>query len=277
LHLYDPHWPYDPPGQIPSLLLGDSTLTDRVRVQDYANFIDLAKALRKLPPRYTDAARALYLGEVFGADRAVGQLREFLRGRDQNTFFALVSDHGELFGERTMYGHGITLQPPEVEVPWILAGPGVPAGRMLNGPASLIDVTPTLLSLLGADDASWPTDGLDLAAAIRDEQEELPTRRWVGGENMFIGETPSRYVANERWYWFGGVKETVRGLDVDVPAFLLEQGAGDNVVAGELSEELMPQIEAIVADLFAGAGRSTRSVTLDEAQKKKLSELGYVQ
>ncbi len=276
LHLYDPHWPYDPQGQIPSLLLGDSSLADRVRVQDYANFIDLAKALRKLPPRFTDAARALYLGEVYGADRAVGQLRDFLRGRDENTFFALVSDHGELFGEREMYGHGITLQPPEIEVPWIVAGPGVPAGRMLNGPAGLIDVTPTLLSLLGVNDGAWPTDGLDLTAAIRDEQE-LPTRRWVGGENTFIGETPARYVADERWYWFGGVKETVRGLEVDVPAFLLEQGTGDNIVAGELIEELMPQIEAIVEDLFAGAGRSTRNVTLDEAQKKKLSELGYVQ
>lgn len=275
LHLYDPHWPYDPQGRIPSLLLGDSTLADRVRVQDYANFFNLAKALRALPPRYTDAARALYLGEVFSADRAIGQLLTYLRGRDEHTFFALVSDHGELFGEREMFGHGITLLAPEINVPWIIAGPGVPAGRMLAGPAGLIDVMPTLLSLMGVTDPSPAMDGKDLAAAVRGEQE-LPTRRWVAGENTFIGEQATRYVANDRWFWFGGAQLNVRGLIVDIPPFLQDLRAANREASEELIDELAPQIEPIIEDLFGGVGRSARRVTLDEAQKRKLTALGYI-
>lgn len=96
------------------------------------------------------ALAALHDAAVAEVDHAVGRLLAGLeaRGRGGETYVAVVAtsglelaDHGELGTAKRLYDE-------LVYVPWILTGPGLEPA-VLEDAASLIDVTPTLLELLG--------------------------------------------------------------------------------------------------------------------------------
>lgn len=84
----------------------------------------------------TDYVRAVEI-----ADGLIGELVAILPPAE--TLIAIVADHG---GTGTKHGNP-TMR--ELEVPWILAGPGVAKGRELTGPVYSLDTAPTILSLLG--------------------------------------------------------------------------------------------------------------------------------
>jgi arylsulfatase A-like enzyme len=94
-----------------------------------------------------------YLNALHYGDRSLG---EFFRGLKQrgmftNTLFVIFGDHGEAFGQHDgNYAHTFFLYEENVHVPCIIAAPGGFSGQMrLTNPASLIDITPTILDLLG--------------------------------------------------------------------------------------------------------------------------------
>ena len=70
-------------------------------------------------------------------------------GLAASTVVALVSDHGEQFFEHGAAFHGDWLWNEVSDVPWILRGPGVDAGAVIDSPVSHVDVAPTLLARLG--------------------------------------------------------------------------------------------------------------------------------
>jgi len=124
VHLYDPHHPYEPP-------------------EEYR---------RKAPTPYA--------GEVMYADAQVGRLLDALDalGLRKTTAVVLLSDHGESLGEHAEPTHGIFLYGASLDVPLIVSPPigasiGAPAlsmaGRRVRGVARLVDVTPTVLDLVG--------------------------------------------------------------------------------------------------------------------------------
>ena len=54
-----------------------------------------------------------------------------------------------------------------MRVPFVVRGPGVPAGTVTDALLSFVDVGPTLLALAGAAWASpWPADGVSLAPTL---------------------------------------------------------------------------------------------------------------
>jgi arylsulfatase A-like enzyme len=71
------------------------------------------------------------------------------RGLLERTVVVFTSDHGEMLGEHGRSYHGLTLFEEEVRVPLVFRAPGIAPG-LIEGPASLLDVTPTVLELLGA-------------------------------------------------------------------------------------------------------------------------------
>lgn len=86
-------------------------------------------------------------------DEQLGVLIEELSARKlwDETIVVFVSDHGEGLGEdpRLPDNHGRVLYNPLIHVPLAIRVPGQP-GRVVDDPVSVIDVTPTLLTLAGA-------------------------------------------------------------------------------------------------------------------------------
>jgi arylsulfatase A-like enzyme len=62
---------------------------------------------------------------------------------------AVVADHGESLGEHREVTHAVLLYEATLHVPFLIAGPGVPAGRTVEERVATVDVVPTLLKLLG--------------------------------------------------------------------------------------------------------------------------------
>src|SRR5262249_45095581 len=94
-----------------------------------------------------------YLNALHYADASVGELIGGVqaRGLAQNTLFVIYGDHGEAFGQHEgNYGHSLFLYEENIHVPYLVIAPGlVEAQVRVSSPASLIDITPTILDLLG--------------------------------------------------------------------------------------------------------------------------------
>jgi arylsulfatase A-like enzyme len=104
----------------------------------------------------TAAGERAYVQAVAYLDDQVGRLLRDLRaqGGMENTVVIVTSDHGEQFGEHTLFRHGNSLYRQLLEVPLIVSFPGrIPAGVRVPGPVTLRDLAATMIDLTGVADA----------------------------------------------------------------------------------------------------------------------------
>jgi len=87
-----------------------------------------------------------YLAAVAEMDALIGRIVAALDGEtSRDTYILLTADHG---GEGL--NHFLNI-PEDRRIPWIVRGPRVPAGAVLNEVVSTVDTTATVLWLLGVD------------------------------------------------------------------------------------------------------------------------------
>jgi|GEM_PF-983045 len=142
VQVVDPHGPYDPPEWLLSAKRPELGNTNPINDE-------LNQRKRKPTPELMASLRTLYAGEVAYSDQEFGKFLAGL-GSTDDALFVLTADHGEAFQEHGFSSHGMSLYEGELEVPLILRSPRrMPAGVVVDEPVSLIDVVPTLLSLVG--------------------------------------------------------------------------------------------------------------------------------
>jgi arylsulfatase A-like enzyme len=149
LNLFDAHDPYVPEPPF-DRRFGDP----KVRRVDTGEEIS--------PEKRTDVIDA-YDGAIAAVDHELGRALEELqrRGDLDNTLVIVASDHGELFGEHRLYGHGNSLYLRELHVPLVVFMPGrVPAGLRIPATVSLSDLSATITDLLELPDAPFPGNSL---------------------------------------------------------------------------------------------------------------------
>jgi hypothetical protein len=101
-------------------------------------------------PNDSDAGR--YRNALHYADDSLAALLDGLRqrGLEGNTLFVICGDHGEAFGQHEgNYGHTLFLYEENVRVPLLIVAPGLIEGSRVGRVASLVDLAPTVLDLLG--------------------------------------------------------------------------------------------------------------------------------
>ncbi|HKE15842.1 MAG TPA: sulfatase-like hydrolase/transferase [Kofleriaceae bacterium] len=110
-----------------------------------------AEARARAAGRAAASPRDRHARLVEEEDLLLGQVRALLRqrGLDRRTIVVVVGDHGEGFGDKGVRQHDNNFYEEGLHVPWVMAGPGVAHARMA-GDASLVDVTPTILEIVGA-------------------------------------------------------------------------------------------------------------------------------
>src|SRR5215210_3643950 len=167
------------------------------------------------PTRFADRAKGphrLYDGEISYMDEQIGEL---LKKLPPGTDVVAVGDHGEMLGEHGEQTHGLLLNRGVRRVPLIVAGPGVPAGRVSDCLVRTADVTPTLLALAG------------VAAPGLDGQSLLPVP---------AGKTCSRQTYTESFLPFFAYKwYPLRSIGGD--RFLFMKGP-ENVLSEEQRRQL---------------------------------------
>jgi arylsulfatase A-like enzyme len=158
VHLFDPHAPHLAPPQIRALLHAQEPSAPSPLHAGYDAEI-----------RYTDEQ----VQRIVGAFEAVAK---------RPPLVVLTSDHGEGLLDHGWPIHNRYLYEEEVRVPLIFRWKErIPAGLRLAQPAHLVDLLPTLVSLLELDpsnDAPEDSDGIDLSPffARREPPEPDPER-----------------------------------------------------------------------------------------------------
>jgi arylsulfatase A-like enzyme/Flp pilus assembly protein TadD len=148
VHLFDPHAPYAAPG-------GRSG-TDRAAYLDEVRFVDQQ------------------LGRLIGGVRAAS---------DGPVLVVVLSDHGEGLGQHGEETHSLLLHESTMHVPWVMAwlGDNPPAGfptsrgEVREDAVSVLDVTPTVLDVLGLP-AAARVEGVSVVHAQAGRALPLETR-----------------------------------------------------------------------------------------------------
>lgn len=113
----------------------------------------------------------LYLNAVRYLDFFVRNLIEQYQqlGLYDETIFVIVGDHGEAFGEHRRSKHNNILYEEVMRVPLLIHSPAiVSAGERVAGPASLLDILPTAVDLLGFEIAKGSYPGSSIFSLSRD-------------------------------------------------------------------------------------------------------------
>ena len=101
-----------------------------------------------------DVRKALsgYFGLVSYLDENIGKVLGALNdsGLAQDTVVMYTSDHGDNLGARGLWGKS-TMYEEIAGVPFLLAGPGIPRGRVVDTPVSHVDAFPTLVEIAGEE------------------------------------------------------------------------------------------------------------------------------
>jgi arylsulfatase A-like enzyme len=103
-------------------------------------------------PDWLQLAIDTYDGAIAYLDYHLNRLLEELRRRNilQNTIVIITSDHGEHFGEHSIFSHGNSMYRQEIGVPLVLwYPPSVSSGFRINEPVSLMNLPATILEMLG--------------------------------------------------------------------------------------------------------------------------------
>lgn len=176
LHVYDPHYPCAAPGEHGKRF---DASTEAVPYRRYSHYLR-----HPLDPATLQQVTDGYDEEIAYVDHALDQLVTTWEQAGRKAVWTVVSDHGEELGERGSWGHGHTLYPEQLHVPWITWGFPVQAG-VIEDRVALEDVPLTLAGLAGVD---FTTD-----QAV-DRSPQL-----LGGENPAGRLPPARIASTSRF------------------------------------------------------------------------------
>lgn len=164
VHLMEPHSPYSPPAAVreglpplqpPELVPPSVAIPAWISVEG---------------SRDVRFYESLYDGEIRVADTAFGAFVTALRARDlwPETALVVTADHGEQFMEHGGFEHNTNLYDELVRVPLVIRVPGL-APRYVHAQVQLVDVMPTLLTLVGAHVPPM-INGRDVGPLLRGER-----------------------------------------------------------------------------------------------------------
>ncbi|MCB9762702.1 MAG: sulfatase [Alphaproteobacteria bacterium] len=223
LHTMDTHLPYTEPLRYRSLWAGDAPAglddrTTRSPILKAAHGKDRDAVRDWLIARYDQNLR--YLDD---------QVAALIEEMGPDTTVVLFADHGEEFWDHGDFEHGHTLYDELLRVPFIVAGPGVTPGRH-SAPVSLLDLTPTVLDLLGVEADGF--DGVSLAPLLAGQPtpDALTRRAQAFGRPLYGDERWGALVGDTKWITHNG-RQQVFDLGSD-------PGERDDLVRSTTPEQL---------------------------------------
>lgn len=238
LHYYDPHTEYDPPEPYASKFRGNP-----------------------------------YAGEIAYTDFCIGQVFQKLKdmGLYESSLIIVVGDHGEMLGEHGEPDHMYYIYQSAIKVPLIFKLPGQRKGMKVHDPVGIIDIVPTVCTILGLASPK-NIEGQDLSDYFK-RTPPAKSDRSLYAESM----VPTKYGASsllglvgKRWKYIQTSKPELYDIvkDPDEITNLIEQ---DPQRARILKDQLKQILETSVRKDTAES-----RATLSEDEKNRLESLGYL-
>ena len=103
------------------------------------------------------SAKQGYYAMISEVDHYVGRILDALdaAGLRDETIIVFTSDHGEWLGDHLRFGKGYPADDAVSRVPLIIAAPGVPEAKQVDGIVEAVDIVPTLLELAAIQTPSF--------------------------------------------------------------------------------------------------------------------------
>ena len=130
-----------------------------------------AYGLDRATPEMWREVIATYYGMISRMDAHFGRVMTAVErgGAGPHTITAFFSDHGEYLGDYGLIEKWPSAMSANItRDPLVLAGPGIPAGRVVHDMVEIIDVVPTLLDLAQVPDDTHRHYGRSLTGVLRD-------------------------------------------------------------------------------------------------------------
>ena len=174
LHYYDPHFPYEPPEPF-------------------------ASPFKDRP----------YDGEIAFVDSCIGQVIAKLKdlGLYDTTLLVITSDHGEMLGEHGEIYHMFFVYQAAVKVALVVKAPGQKRGLVVEEPVGLIDIVPTICSLVRAQPPR-NIQGVDLTPHLKGRKtakadrgyycESLSATKYGGNTLLALVQDNWKYIQTTR-------------------------------------------------------------------------------
>lgn len=237
LHFYDPHMPYDPPEPFKSMIAHP------------------------------------YFAEIAYTDHCIGQVLKQLKDLElyDSTLIVIVADHGEMLGEHNEQTHGYFVYQGNIKVPLIFKVPGKNKGKIIDDIAGTVDITPTILSLLGIDIPSH-AQGKDLSEYLVNNAMPQSEKRYLYCESLL----PSKYGGNSL---LGVITDRFKYIQTTRPELydLIEDPMeSENLVEQQPQQAriLQEQLKQILEESVIESTED--DFELDTEALQKLESLGYV-
>jgi arylsulfatase A-like enzyme len=239
------------------------------------------------------AVTALYDASVnFTDEMGLRPVVEALRthGFAEDTLLIVTSDHGEEIFEHESYTHQLPYQ-ESTRVPLVVRGPRVPRGVRIRALAALVDIAPTVLSLLSLP-VPKHAQGRDLSPLLRGEGP-VNDAVYVDGRMSGYRLYPSSVIADVdggRWSYINTVRtredEEDGGFFTEGPGELYDLLADAGQVRDLAAErpELAERLEQQLLDWYRANALMARVLTrseetqlLSEEERALLQDLGYLE
>ncbi len=108
-------------------------------------------------------------------------------GLTNDTIFCVVGDHGEAFGEHGQLGHALIAFDEVLRIPFCLRAPFlIEPGTKVTQPVSSVDLTPTILGLLGFEIEKVGFDGIDALGFVPDDRKVYFSGWMQEGSSGFV-------------------------------------------------------------------------------------------
>ena len=219
----------------------------------------------EIPPEGFELLLDLYDANVQRADYDLNTVVKAWNAAGRSGVVAVTSDHGEYFGEHDLLFHCRTAYTEVLQVPLVLAGPGLEAGARVSTPVEGVELHDALLELAGL------AEGSSLLAKARGGPAG-PVRAVAYRDPGYAERVGGRFEHTWRYYREGSEVALVGG-----PTELYEL-ATDPRMNHDLSAERPERakaLEALALALFEETAVTTR-LDPDQEQLEALKALGYV-
>jgi arylsulfatase A-like enzyme/cytochrome c-type biogenesis protein CcmH/NrfG len=219
------------------------------------------------PAEFAARASSAYAGEIAFVDSQIARLISRIESAagPGRTLVLVTADHGESLGEHGEDTHGIFLYDSTLRVPFILAGPGVPSGRVRTTVARGIDVAPTLL---------------DYAGLEAKDMEGRSLRRAAGGETLEDLPAYAESLHSQLQYGWAPLHawRTARYKLIEAPRVELYDLQADDHETHDRAREEQTRVEALRRELLKLMDTKTPAAAqaIDAETAARLDALGYL-